>query len=338
MPSTRSRTSPVCQRRFGGQQQRAGTVVDAEELPAVMVYPPRIAVTQRVRQRRIGPRCSSPPAASSRQPWLAAISSGAILPPAIASQPSVATNAYASWSARASVLAREFSAVCAMESTHGAHASADLRSASRGSCPRVSAPRNAASALASTYGAPTCSRRPAINSSASPTRSRAACRPPRARCAEPVTVTPALTAAAASSAAMRATLRLSSPAWFAQPSITSSIAAGSTRMRASSCRSAARRGRRADAGQSARKRRRACGCRRRDRPAAVHGRREAGCSREDIARWRWPPRAVRQTSACVPRRSGVVRMLAFSAATMRPSRSCTGTASEHRPSSSSCST
>ena len=42
------------------------------------------------------------------------------------------------------------------------------------------------------------------------------------------------TGSPASSAAMRATLRLSSPAWLAQPRITSSMAAGSTRVRATS--------------------------------------------------------------------------------------------------------
>src|SRR5260221_2859681 len=80
---------------------------------------------------------------------------------------------------------------------------------------------------------------PAMSSSASPTATARAPSPTAMR-PEPhsrFTVPPGtLTGRPASSALMRATLRLSSPAWFAHPSSTSSTAAGSTPVRRTSSR------------------------------------------------------------------------------------------------------
>ena len=97
----------------------------------------------------------------------------------------------------------------------------------------VTSPRgNASLALAITSGARDIdSTPPAITSSASPA---AMARAPAITASRPephsrLTVAPGTpTGSPASSRLMRATLRLSSPAWLAQPKITSSIAAGST--------------------------------------------------------------------------------------------------------------
>ena len=119
---------------------------------------------------------------------------------------------------------------------------AGWRSASRGSCrpSRACRARRAPPALAMTYGARVIdSTPPATKTSPSPTMiawaaALIACRPePHSR----LTVWPATsTGSPASSAAMRATLRLSSPAWLAQPRMTSSMRG---RVDADSCSTAA---------------------------------------------------------------------------------------------------
>ena len=91
-----------------------------------------------------------------------------------------------------------------------------------------------------TYGARVIdSTPPAMNTSPSPTAiawaaELIACNPePHSR----LTVSPATsTGSPARRAAMRATLRLSSPAWLAQPRMTSSIAAGSIPARSTTAR------------------------------------------------------------------------------------------------------
>jgi len=104
---------------------------------------------------------------------------------------------------------------------------------------------NGASAFGMTNGARDMdSTPPATTTSASPARMMRAAIATASR-PEPhrrLIVAPGTdTGRPASSAAMRATLRLSSPAWFAQPSSTSSIAAGSSE----DCAAAARRSARA---------------------------------------------------------------------------------------------
>ena len=105
----------------------------------------------------------------------------------------------------------------------------------------VRAPRSyAASGLSITNGARVIdSTPPAMNTSPSPAPIACAavftaCSPePHSR----LTVWPATsTGSPARSAAMRATFRLSSPAWLAQPRITSSTRAGSTRVRSTTAR------------------------------------------------------------------------------------------------------
>ena len=102
--------------------------------------------------------------------------------------------------------------------------------------PRSKAP----SGLSITYGARLIdSTPPAMKTSPSPTAiawaaELIACMPePHSR----LTVSPATsTGSPAISSAIRATSRLSSPAWFAQPRMTSSMLAGSTPVRSTSAR------------------------------------------------------------------------------------------------------
>ena len=126
-----------------------------------------------------------------------------------------------------------FSAVSGIESTPYCAFSSGLTKRQPIVVSWISAWRaKALSALPSTNGARLMlSTPPAITSSASPALiARAAL--PIASMPEPhsrLTVTPGTPAGRpASSAAMRATLRLSSPAWLAQPRTTSSTAAGSS--------------------------------------------------------------------------------------------------------------
>ena len=143
-------------------------------------------------------------------------------------------SAKASWSARAiRCSAATFSAVSAIESIPW---SAAIRGLTKRQ-PRVvscssAARENALGALPSTNGARLMlSTPPAIRRSASPALIVLAAWP-TASMPEPhsrLTVAPGtLVGRPASSAAMRATFRLSSPAWLAQPMSTSSTAAGSS--------------------------------------------------------------------------------------------------------------